>query len=905
MKGKVRTRLLSALLTLAMLASMVPAAFAASWDDYGSLSLYADSDDEYYLIYDGDFDETDLYKKSDYFEISNDDDGPTVRSDEKDKNVEGDELWYNADEDEYDIADVYFDTGDYDYDKGYYDYTIYGYTRNGNRVGYMDIRLYVDNDSSSSSTDGDIYAETDSDDELYLEDISDEIYDYAYDELTGDPEYVCFTNWSNGTLYDGNSTVSSRTDYYFSPGKNDDDIDDLVFEAKDPDKESVIKFRVYSEDYTSSNRDYVDGTIVVNGDGSSSSSGDIKYSTAYNTAVDFKGSDFENLLSSSNEFDSVKFTLPSSSKGTLYWGNDKLTAKDELDEDDLDDVSFVPKSGVTGNVSISFKLYYYRTSSSKTTSTMSGTVVISIDDGTTINYTCEVDDYVEFDSDDFDDVCADRTNKDLDYVKFSLPNSSKGTLYAEYDGSSRGSTAAKSSDKFYVDPGRNDYGLDDVVFVPKTSGTVELTYTAYNTSGKSFTGKVKITTTAGTLSAINYTVSGSKVTFSASDFTSALKAKTSKSLSSVTFTLPKSTEGTLYYNGSTKVSSSTQYKASSSTNSLDKVSFVPASGVSGNVTIAYTAKDSSGNTYNGTVVVKTFQGVDTVLSYTTTGRAVSFSVSDFQNACLKKLNTTLSYVQFSLPSSSQGKLYYGYGTSQQTPVTVTSKYTVSTHLQYISFLPKAGFSGTATISYTGYDTAGASYNGTITVTVTPPTKSSYFTDATESWIAPAADFLYANNVYSGVVSGTTLGVRTQITRGEVMQMIYNAFNLKSKVPTVTSNFTDVPESHAYYTAINAGNALGIALGDQGKFRPNEPITRQDAMTLLYRAFTILGLDLTTGSANDLKAFGDYASVDSYATDALASMVKSGIIQGDNGNINPKGNLTRGEMSVILYRAMTL
>lgn len=39
---------------------------------------------------------------------------------------------------------------------------------------------------------------------------------------------------------------------------------------------------------------------------------------------------------------------------------------------------------------------------------------------------------------------------------------------------------------------------------------------------------------------------------------------------------------------------------------------------------------------------------------------------------------------------------------------------------------------------------------------------------------------------------------------------------------------------------------------------------------------------------------------------MASMIKSGIIQGDeNNNVNPLGNLSRGEISVILHRAMTL
>ena len=466
-----------------------------------------------------------------------------------------------------------------------------------------------------------------------------------------------------------------------------------------------------------------------------------------------------------------------------------------------------------------------------------------------------------------------------------------------------------------MDPGSKDYALDDVAFVPKTSGTVEISYTAYYTSGsrtRNFTGTVKITSTTGILGPIRYTVSGSSffgdrsVTFSASDFTAALRTKTTKTLSSVTFDLPKSTEGTLYYNGTTKVSASTQYKATGSVNLLDKVSFVPAYGVLGSVTIGYTAKDSSGNTYAGTVVVQTFAGQDTVISYSTTGTAAAFKSADFTTACFKKLATTLSSVQFTLPNSSQGTLYYGWGTSQQARVSASSKYLAATHLPYVSFVPKAGFSGTATITYTGYDTTGGCYTGTIQVTVTPPTKSSNFADANASWIAPSADFLQANNVYSGVVSGSTLGVGTAVTRGEVMQLIYNAF-LKNKTVTITSNFTDVPVTHRYYTAINAGYALGIAQGvGNGRYDPDALITREDACTLLYRAFKTLGLNMVTGTADDLKTFGDYATVSSYAVDGVAGMIKSGIILGDqNHNISPKSNLTRGEISVIIHRAMTL
>lgn len=884
-----------------MLISLMPTAFAVSRNSK-DVEASMDSDDYLSLSF---LDRNIPYSNYYIDDITGDSDNDRYEPDVVD---DDDDDWdeYNEYIDDEDLSDFYFLS--YEDSSGKYEYTIKVISEDDETEDekfYIYLTLYVDDDGSGSSGDGDIYAEIDKNGYVDLYDIEEELYDFGWDELKGTPDSIKFTGWGNGELYDEeNDVVSKRTLFDLETEDQDSDLEyyGIYFEIDDDDEEAYIDFTIYDD-----GSDSVSGTIVINGDGTSTS-GDIEYEAEYNTSVTFDADDFEDLVPNGYELDEVSFTLPAASKGTLYTTSaerTKVTARDTFDSDELDEVTFAPKTGVTGSVSISFTMECYK--SRTNTKTVRGTVVISIADGTTITYTGEVDEEVEFDEDDFIDVCEEVTGRDLDYVKFSLPTSSKGTLYAEYNGTSRGSTTAKSSDKFYTEPGKNEYDLDDVVFVPKTSGTVELTYTAYPTRGSSFTGKVKITTTAGALKDISYTV-GSKgsVTFSASDFTSALRGQTSRGLSYVKFTLPKSSEGTLYYNGTTKVSASTQYKATGSTNSLSKVSFTPASVVSGNVTIRYTAVDTSGNTYNGSVVIKTFLGQDTVISYSTTGTAVSFKTSDFTNACSKKLGTTLSYVQFSLPKSTEGTLYYGWGTSQQTRVTANTKYTAATYLPYVSFVPKTGFSGTANVVYTGYDTAGSFYIGSIQVTVTTPTRSINFTDANQAWIAPSADFLQANGVYSGVVSGTTLGVGTSVTRGEVMQMIYNAFGLKNKVTSVTSNFTDVPANSAYYTAINAAYKLGIAQGYDGKFRPNEAITRQDACTLLYRAFQTLGLNMTTGTANDLNTFGDAAKVDSYAVNGVAGMVKSGIIGGDqNHNISPKNNLTRGEISVILHRAMTL
>ena len=48
-------------------------------------------------------------------------------------------------------------------------------------------------------------------------------------------------------------------------------------------------------------------------------------------------------------------------------------------------------------------------------------------------------------------------------------------------------------------------------------------------------------------------------------------------------------------------------------------------------------------------------------------------------------------------------------------------------------------------------------------------------------------------------------------------------------------------------------------------------------------------------------FTDKSGIASYATNSVATIVKEGLIVGDNSKINPTGNTTRAEAAVFLYR----
>ena len=102
MKSMTKTRLLSVLLTLSLLVGLMPAAFAASYDDY--MDEYVDLDD--YLDWsETDFDkiDEDTFDSETYFiEIyAEDNNAPLICYNDDDSDAEGD--WLDWD------ADIYFD----------------------------------------------------------------------------------------------------------------------------------------------------------------------------------------------------------------------------------------------------------------------------------------------------------------------------------------------------------------------------------------------------------------------------------------------------------------------------------------------------------------------------------------------------------------------------------------------------------------------------------------------------------------------------------------------------------------------------------------------------------------------------------------------------------------------------
>lgn len=92
---------------------------------------------------------------------------------------------------------------------------------------------------------------------------------------------------------------------------------------------------------------------------------------------------------------------------------------------------------------------------------------------------------------------------------------------------------------------------------------------------------------------------------------------------------------------------------------------------------------------------------------------------------------------------------------------------------------------------------------------------------------------------AGIVegSGSYMNPESNLTRGQMAKILVNTFDLKMKGKGI--DFLDVNSSNGFYDYIQILASNGITIGSNGKFMPNEPVTRQHFSIFLHRTLKII------------------------------------------------------------------
>ncbi len=184
-----------------------------------------------------------------------------------------------------------------------------------------------------------------------------------------------------------------------------------------------------------------------------------------------------------------------------------------------------------------------------------------------------------------------------------------------------------------------------------------------------------------------------------------------------------------------------------------------------------------------------------------------------------------------------------------------------------------------------------------------PTPEQRFADVPGGhWADDAIHQMAGLGLVNGV-GGNRFNHQGDMKRGDLAVILARLSNGAEDYPMT---FTDVPAGKYYAGSIAWAAKTGVVTGRSDElFMPEDTITRAELAVMLYRYAQLLKLDTAT-SGGELSAFADGGSVADWAAEGMSWCVKNGILQGKNGGIlDPRTNVTRAEVSVMLQRFINL
>lgn len=186
--------------------------------------------------------------------------------------------------------------------------------------------------------------------------------------------------------------------------------------------------------------------------------------------------------------------------------------------------------------------------------------------------------------------------------------------------------------------------------------------------------------------------------------------------------------------------------------------------------------------------------------------------------------------------------------------------------------------------------------GRITINDEPVSGTLPFVDvAPDAWYYSAVEYAYENGLMNGVAADR-FAPQTTLTRAMMAAVLYN---LEGGSAGTAAGFSDVDAESWYADAVNWAAENGIVNGfEDGTFRPDDNLTREQMAAFLYNYAEYKGCDLT--ASDDLAAFTDAGEVGTWAMDVVKWAVGSDLLHGTSDTtLAPKGTATRAEVATVL------
>ncbi|HZX20989.1 MAG TPA: S-layer homology domain-containing protein [Clostridia bacterium] len=177
-------------------------------------------------------------------------------------------------------------------------------------------------------------------------------------------------------------------------------------------------------------------------------------------------------------------------------------------------------------------------------------------------------------------------------------------------------------------------------------------------------------------------------------------------------------------------------------------------------------------------------------------------------------------------------------------------------------------------------------------------KIDYYDDVDENdWYDGAAWFCTAYGLMEGT-GHRQFGGNQETSRAMLVTVLYRL----SESNNISENIFVNIESEKWYTnAIAWAVENGIVEGyGNGEFGPDDMLTREQMVTILYRYSQLVGCDMN--KINSLETFNDVSDISDWASAEMRWAVGNGLVRGmGDGLISPKTGATRAQFAAIMQR----
>lgn len=176
-------------------------------------------------------------------------------------------------------------------------------------------------------------------------------------------------------------------------------------------------------------------------------------------------------------------------------------------------------------------------------------------------------------------------------------------------------------------------------------------------------------------------------------------------------------------------------------------------------------------------------------------------------------------------------------------------------------------------------------------------ETSPFSDvSTSAYYYEAVKWAQEKGITGGIGNGL-FGPNQPCTRAQIVTFLWRAAG--SPVVNYAMNMSDVPEGSYYAEAVRWALSEGIATGTTGNtFSPDSECTRAQAVAFLFRYAASEAVTLQ----ELVSGFSDADSVPGYALPAMNWALAEEIVQGNGSKLMPNDSCTRAQIVTFLFRA---